>query len=469
MDEVINRYVVSFESMYTPDLDPDLRKKVVNFIKKWAIKELKKYDSHQKVKHTKGAGSRPLASVKIKHFNLDEISQPLGLQDKVKCIESSIIRITQNKSKHFSVTELDLHHKIIGKFFVEFSFIDSLKETIKDYVFRDIRNRYDVLFNAIYVEYVRAKQNGMPLDMYSQFLKWIIENIIDACETQDRDFFLHKFYMEAPCLTDNSIELLQKYITSDEGKNEESFLSGMTLAKLLIEKRPRHRQLVLNSLIATSMSTSVESSHVFILTYIKEFYQNAKLSLSEYIEEVAMKYLNMILDERPEDGILNTETNAWSDVAVERCLSLYLALAPLNHKLLHKLPTIYMASADNTKRIILRKIQSTIQQIGMKSTEILRLVETCPSGAETLLSRVVSILTEKQQPSPDIVARVRQFYQTNGSDVRFLIPIINGMSKKEIIDILPQMIKLNPIVVKEVFNRLTAPHGKPLSHSSFFN
>lgn len=58
-------------------------------------------------------------------------------------------------------------------------------------------------------------------------------------------------------------------------------------------------------------------------------------------------------------------------------------------------------------------------------------------------------------PSAELVARVRDLYHTRVSDVRFLIPVLNGLTKKEVIAALPKLIKLNPVVVKEVFNRFT--------------
>lgn len=55
--------------------------------------------------------------------------------------------------------------------------------------------------------------------------------------------------------------------------------------------------------------------------------------------------------------------------------------------------------------------------------------------------------------------------------MRFLIPVLNGFTKKEVIAALPKLIKLNPIVVKEVFNKLlgthnsegAAPHTSPIT------
>ena len=57
-------------------------------------------------------------------------------------------------------------------------------------------------------------------------------------------------------------------------------------------------------------------------------------------------------------------------------------------------------------------------------------------------------------PSAALVEHVRNIYQQRVPDVRFLIPVLNGLGKKEIIAVLPKLIKLNPDVVKKVFTRL---------------
>ncbi|XP_044527029.1 symplekin-like isoform X2 [Gracilinanus agilis] len=73
-------------------------------------------------------------------------------------------------------------------------------------------------------------------------------------------------------------------------------------------------------------------------------------------------------------------------------------------------------------------------------------------------------------PSPELVKRVRDLYHKRLPDVRFLIPVLNGLEKKEVIQALPKLIKLNPIVVKEVFNRLLGTqHGEGNSAVSPLN
>lgn len=41
-------------------------------------------------------------------------------------------------------------------------------------------------------------------------------------------------------------------------------------------------------------------------------------------------------------------------------------------------------------------VEAPIEGMGMDSPELLKLVETCPKGAETLLIRVIHILTDKR-------------------------------------------------------------------------
>jgi symplekin len=57
------------------------------------------------------------------------------------------------------------------------------------------------------------------------------------------------------------------------------------------------------------------------------------------------------------------------------------------------------------------------------------------------------------------VERVRDMYNRRVSDVRCLIPVLSGLTKKEVLTVLPKLIKQNPDVVKQVFNRLLGLQG----------
>lgn len=60
------------------------------------------------------------------------------------------------------------------------------------------------------------------------------------------------------------------------------------------------------------------------------------------------------------------------------------------------------------------------------------------------------VLLLVEPPTEDLVLRVKELYESRVPDVRFLIPVLTGLSKNEIFNALPHLIKLNPNVVKEV-------------------
>lgn len=456
-----------FETTNDVKIDSDIHRKVCSLIKKCAIKELKIHNyNHNKVKLTQ-SGKTMSSQVKIKQLKLEDITKPIDFEDKIKLTEKAIVRILDDdKFGHLSARQYETRHRLIGKFLSEFSLFQSFKLLIKQYVFRDIRNRYDILFNTIYFEYVNAKKNSLSLDNYSEYLHWVIYNVMNSCDVKDRDHFVQKFYFESPFLTANVLDLLKQFVLSDTLKLEDCFVLGISLVKSLIEKRIKHRTQVLNILLQISVEASQADVRSLALDTIKTIYQNESLaSLKEDIEKFTLEHLNMLQAAAPPKGICGVENGTWNDDTIKVCLSLYLLLLPLKQKLLHELPSVYTSSNPNTKRLILRLIQNAVQEIGMKSPEIIVFVENCPTGSETLVSRVVHILTDNEPPTTELVSSVKSLYQKRVSDVRFLIPVLNGFTKKEIIDILPQLIKLNPNVVKEVFKRILAQHGNHCWHT----
>ena len=102
----------------------------------------------------------------------------------------------------------------------------------------------------------------------------------------------------------------------------------------------------------------------------------------------------------------------WSEDTVCMCLNLFLSILTLNHKLLkelspplqlhslthtcahHSLAMVYTRTVAAVKRVILKHMDQPVRCIGMESPELLSLVEAFPPGSETLIIRMLHILTE---------------------------------------------------------------------------
>lgn len=56
-----------------------------------------------------------------------------------------------------------------------------------------------------------------------------------------------------------------------------------------------------------------------------------------------------------------------------------------------------MQTGADVKRTILRLVEQPVRAMGMHSPQLLRLVEECPKGSETLVTRIIHILTDKSK------------------------------------------------------------------------
>nr|XP_009668770.1 PREDICTED: symplekin [Struthio camelus australis] len=253
-----------------------------------------------------------------------------------------------------------------------------------------------------------------------------------------------KVVLEAPLITESALEVIRKYC-----EDESRTYLGMSTLRDLIFKRPSRQFQYLHVLLDLS-SHEKDKVRQQALLFIKRMYE--KDQLREYVEKFALNYLQLLVHPNPPSVLFgadkDTEVAApWTEETIKQCLYLYLALLPHNHKLIHELASVYTEAIADIKRTVLRVIEQPIRGMGMNSPELLLLVENCPKGAETLGKRLGK--------------RVRDLYHKRLPDVRFLIPVLNGLEKKEVIQALPKLIKLNPIVVKEVFNRLLGTqHGR---------
>lgn len=78
-------------------------------------------------------------------------------------------------------------------------------------------------------------------------------------------------------------------------------------------------------------------------------------------------------------------------------------------------------------------ITALIRSLGSNHGKLLTLMRTCPTGAESLALRVLTIFTEHGRASAQLVALVKALINERDLDARFLIPIIAEMDKVNVV------------------------------------
>uniref|UniRef100_H9G8S2 Symplekin n=1 Tax=Anolis carolinensis TaxID=28377 RepID=H9G8S2_ANOCA len=405
------------------------------------------------------------ASGRKKIFRLSDAIKPLADAQKDKLKVAAVKRILRSEKAVACSGAAQARVKILSSLVTQFEV--PLKNEVLAFILDDVRNRLDLAFAWLYQEY-NAYLSQYPsgsLNNYDECLIGLLSGLQEKPDQKDGIFT--KMVLEAPLITESALEVIRKYC-EDESR---SYL-GMSTLRDLIFKRPARQFEYLHVLLDLS-SHEKDKVRQQALLFIKRMYE--KDHLREYVEKFALNYLQLLVHPNPPSVLFgadkDTEVAApWTEETIKHCLYLYLALLPQNHKLIHELASVYTEAIADIKRTVLRVIEQPIRGMGMNSQELLKLVKNCPKGAETLVTRCLHSLTDKVPPSPELVKRVRDLYNKRLPDVRFLIPVLNGLEKKEVIQALPKLIKLNPIVVKEVFNRLLGTqHGEGNSAVSPLN
>lgn len=436
--------------------------KISSLISRGIAQEIKKQEIIKNKSLSKAAPANKTVTKTVsvtkemKQLNFAKITKEPTNEFRVQMVFRSVQRILDEEDKlQFSSSQQETRIKILSQLAVKyFSRNVEVFNLIKDYAFDDLRSKLIILTSTVNEQYeLHKNESDAAKTSFNHCLVSIVTDFIYKTDPKDRDHFLPKFYAELPDLTDDALSLLKDYILLNEPSTIEN---GFNIAKVLIENIGGYRFKVLNLILQLCGDANAEV-RALATKVMKQLHAESDEKFKEQIEQLSFQMLEDLLDKQQMDKQQPPQQaaqNAMDEESIKLRLLPYLNLLPSNHKLIHSLATIYVSMNANIKRVILRSLEASIKGMGMNSPELLLLVENCPKGAETLVTRIIHVLTDKQPPSAELVSRVRDLYHKRVPDVRFLIPVLNGLSKKEVIDALPDLIMLNPNVVKEVFNRL---------------
>ncbi|KAM3958748.1 symplekin scaffold protein [Aphomia sociella] len=420
----------------------------------------------------------PKLKQKVKLLKLQEITWPIPKEIKERLMIQAIGRILQAEKESAIGGVAQIRSKFITIF--ASSYTPEIRNLVLNYILDDPMSRIDLALSWLYEEYAFMQGfNRHPVTLqpkihekhdqnYNQLLCSLITQIAergDPALENAKDVLLRKIYAEAPLITDEAIDYLKHLVTEENV----AFLALDVLEELCIMRPPRAHKYVA-SLVCHVLSENDEIRETALKSAVKVYTRGTEAA-KKVIEKQAMLYLGFISLSNPPPELLVSRHGMrvpWNDDMFKLCLNLIMALFPYDEELIVEVGRVYGCAGSDAKRVVLRVIEGPVRTAIAASEaageSVLRpafriLLDECPRGAETLLTRLVHIFTEKAPPSEELVSRVRDLYATRVSDVRFLIPILTGLSKKEILAAMPKLIKLNPVVVKEVFNKLLGVHN----------
>ncbi|KAA3677209.1 symplekin [Paragonimus westermani] len=300
-----------------------------------------------------------------------------------------------------------------------------------------------------------------------------------------RQSYFGRFLVEAPLLTAGALSVLKRYCWTVSQTHY-----GFQVLRTLIELRPVGQREDLLTMLLNFCAVEDAEVRQAALAATRELVA-LDSDWKEHIESFAVNTLKKLLRPRPTADIFPFNTHSiipsnWNDETCQACAHLLLGLMPQSPQLMQQLAEVYVGASPDVKRCILRMVDVPIREIGLYSVALHNLVDQCPVGAETLITRMIHLLTDSPSataaatstvaasklgggagaisitssttpvifPPASLVERVYRLYRERVHDIRCLIPVLVGLPKHEVIMALPRLVQLSEKVVKEVLTRL---------------
>lgn len=409
----------------------------------------------------------------VKSLKLSEVTKPLSRAVKEKFLLEAVQRVLKAERKSIAGGAVVKRRKILTV--LAATFTGNVRDAIIHFIQEDVRARMDLAFSWLYEEYSLLqgftrhsyiKSEQKPDYAYNRLLGELITNVIHSTDTTlDRPGILRQIYMQAPIISDEAFRLLV-------GLCEHADLStpAMQLVRDLAVHRPPKKLQFLDVLLRYAMHEDTVL-RAQAIDQIVVLYSEHKIQVNQ-IEAHSLLWLGFLEQNTPPGNIFTVEygrpeaINIWNEPLAKTCIALFLALLPHHAALVQSLAEIYVATAPEMKRTILRTLEPPIKLMGPTCEDLLQLIRECPKGAETMVTRIIYVLTDGRDLNMELVRCVRDVYMHRIGDVRLIVPIINGLSRADVYAALPRLLKLTEPVVKETFSRLLGV-GKHSSQTVF--
>ncbi|MFH4977060.1 hypothetical protein AB6A40_003769 [Gnathostoma spinigerum] len=394
----------------------------------------------------------PLPKGKQKvQFSLLTITKELDRNEAKRLIMLAFERILANEKRAVQggagIAQQKLLVRLVARF--EYDNNDEFVDLLTEFIIREQKSRTDLAL--LWIAELYAQFHGYSIrrtpftlegcyperkryESYDMVLCKLLRTLFERGEHKETLF--HKILLEAPHLTTQSLTWLKAACLDPVFG-----AFGMTTLRELVMTRSRQRNELLCLLLDFAYSDRSDVRNQSIET-ARELYQ------LDYMRNDVRDYLIcaiefFVLPTPPpqiSDHLPNESGSQWNEITIRAGLNLFLAILPVDHSLIHNLASVYAKSSNDIKKVILHSVDSAVRAMGATSENLLDMIEKCPVGAETLAARVVHLLTERNPPTPILVERIKGLYDQGRTDVRSLIPVLNGLDKEQIMKVLPTFV-----------------------------
>ncbi|GAN10564.1 hypothetical protein MAM1_0370c10107 [Mucor ambiguus] len=332
-----------------------------------------------------------------------------------------------------------------------------LRELLLDFIIEEFGSRHDLALEWLHEEYLLDKRNQrLDAGYIPNYFYWfhkLLERAIPTLDAKDR--ILTKVLLEAPELDDKTIDLIKQNLDSVP----ERFVPCVSTLRSLITNRPTVRFMALQVLLDLCTNKDDKMRRTSIVA-VKKWNDN-QADINRRVEAFSIEALHVLTGEKSPaaageeapDREEEEKATAWTEKDVVRHAELYFVFCTKRPSLLKecvyikmlafwdehdiilisdfRLFSVYIQASEPVQSYIQSQMVNMVRAIGMRSQDLLQLVREFPSGGETLVIAILSILCESKPPTREIIAALQHITplaQERSIDLSSLAPLLAGQS-----------------------------------------
>ncbi len=359
-------------------------------------------------------------------FNLENITSGLSQDVTFNMVRMAVDDMVKGLSKPTHNSTL---HGMMTKVVAHFS--GTLPMVVADIIEKNTnpRNRIEIALSWLYAEYDKYLDvRESPSDMQAlENYNLCITILLTLLKEKNADVMFDQLLFQAPLLTEDTFGLLIQFCVDGEGESSEALVS--TLGKLAIQRLVNRKKLV--ELLLQLSTHYIRQIRIRALDQIVTIYEQFQSdeNIVDHILTHIVKSLEFLIFEEPPQALSEIASD-WTEDLIERCLDLSVAVLPFNADVLMNLCDIFNRTPSITvKRVISRAIDAPVRRLSQTNPSFLMLVKNIPEGCESLITRVLHIVTEKRVEQ-ELIDAIKHIMSTKRRDIRFMIPILGVLPKE---------------------------------------
>ncbi|KAG9104316.1 hypothetical protein FRC06_003605 [Ceratobasidium sp. 370] len=327
---------------------------------------------------------------------------------------------------------------------------DAMRHLLLEYVLDDFSARMRLaivwLNEEWYNDRVQAKANPDRERKYDLWLVRLAVALKARIEAKDKTFA--RFLMELPSIPINVLSLCRELAEAPQQMHV-----GFAALREFINLRPPVRGQAIQILLDLTAHSEKVTRNAAINT-VRRWVPDVE-PMNGLIAQFARKLLKRLEVRAPEDE--PADIISGSDIPrylppklelparkseVIQHVELMFALSVRVPAFLDEIFAAYVHMESSVQDAMQDLLAPLIRSLGPTNAKLLSLIKSFEPGAESLILRIIKILTENGRPNANLVSLVKELIAERDLDARFLMPIIGEMDKPDIVKNLPRIVSV---------------------------